>query len=274
MSPSLTSKALKNSLTGALANCGGVNLRTRRYAGRFAEPGLSEQEYLGLCHSLIFPNGVRKTTAPGRNEKLVAMALRSLDVGEEPLRVLDIGAAIGLDARSNLAEIERVHAVQEYVLGDRFPRILLDRERGLVFDEDGHLLQVKRRGYFVSVYFEYNYPFQRWLNLPRRLYPEWLKRRYSNFGSQRLEPVDIVLPELHVDDPSSKFRLKRMDVFQPIEGTYDFILCMHLLVPRYFSQEVIERGVARLFAALKPGGVLLTGSSEAPRIITRPRTSS
>ncbi len=43
------------------ANCGGLNLRGRRFAGHLRD-AVDERRHVEIMHSLILPNGVRKTT--------------------------------------------------------------------------------------------------------------------------------------------------------------------------------------------------------------------
>jgi chemotaxis methyl-accepting protein methylase len=60
-----------------------------------------------------------------------------------------------------------------------------------------------------------------------------------------------------------------MNVFEPIDDRFDLVICMHLLVSRYFAQEQIERGIANLAASLAVGGSVVVGATEAFRVIRR-----
>jgi hypothetical protein len=154
--------------------------------------------------------------------------------------------------------------------------LLYDRARGLVFDEDGKLLQVDGDTDFVSINFSYAYPFQRWATLPKKVRPFLLERKRGN-AFDRAEPLQriaIAHPALHIDEPGSPFTVRRMDVFEPVEGRFDLIICLHLLVPQYFPRQTITRGVENLAAALEIGGTLVTGSREYPRVIRRTSASA
>lgn len=256
----------------ALSNCGGTNRRGSRFAGRLGSPDLSDDELVAICHSLILPNGVRKTTAPSRNSIVVERLVRSC-VLELPssVRVLDVGASIGLDAKATCDALQRATHVSEYVLGDLYTKVLYDRERGLVYDEDGQLLQVRRGGGFVSIYFSYNYFWQRLTNMPKRVRPALLRRRYPFDPARPVAEAALVHPSLRIGEPASPFRLRRLDVFEPLRDEwFDLIVCMHLLVPRYFDDATRRRGVAALASMLRPGATLLVGATESFDLVRRP----
>jgi hypothetical protein len=255
----------------SVANCGGTNRRDR-FAGRLLESGLSEREYLRIVHSLIFPNGVRKSTAPGR----CAAILRSyIDQGalalRPDMRILDIGASVGVDARTSYDLIAQQVTVARYVLADLYTKLQFDRERGLIFDEDGRLCQVLRPRSFVSINFSWAFPFQRVTNLPKRLRPWLLARRYRFDSKRPLVTIPLVHPALRVDAEDSPFRLRRQDVLQPIGERFDLIICTHLLTRRYFARDEIARGIDNLLHHLEPRGQLLVGVGRKPsyRLLTR-----
>jgi SAM-dependent methyltransferase len=258
------------SVAGALANCGGTNRDGRRFAGRLLDPSLTEDEYLAICHALIFPNGVRKTTRPQRNADILRThALRDFLSDGAHIRVLDIGASVGLDAVASCALLRERYVVDEYCLGDLHTGLLYDRQRGLVFDEDGQLLQVLRGRSFVSMNFAYNYAFQRVTSLPKRLRPWVLGRGVRSSDSRELIPIPLFHPGLGLNSAASPFTARRMDVFAPIEDSFDLIICMHLLVPRYFSKRQIDAGVQNLARALRVQGTLVAGATERFRVVRR-----
>lgn len=261
-------------LVSALSNCGGVNWASGRFAGNLAEKAISEDEFTAICHALIFPNGVRKTTTRGRNTAL----LRGLvDAGalEIPAgaRVLDIGASGGLDALATVDLLSQYGEVARYVLGDLYTCVLYDRERGLVFDEDHNLLQVRQGSSFVSINFSYNFGFQRLTNLPKRLRPWVLRRQHAYQAGPNIVRLPLAHRELAIDSADSPFELRRMNVFEPISDLFDLVICMHLLVPRYFTPQQIEAGTRNLSAALRVGGSLVVGATEDFRLIRRVSTS-
>jgi hypothetical protein len=268
--PELKRRLVPASISASLlAHCGGTDWRTRRFAGNLLDPDLPEQDLLRIYHSLIFPNGVRKTSGRARNTRRVKELLERGELAlPRALRVLDVGSSLGLDAVGTLEALrERGHEVREYVLGDLYPRILYDRERGLVFDEDGHLLQVRRRHSFVAVNFAYDHAFQRLTHLPKRLLPWWLRRRHAFDPTARLTPIPLVHPSIPLDAPGSPFRLRRLDVFAPPADRFELVVCMNLLLPRYFAGDQIERGIRNLMDHLADGGTLLVGGTDAFRIL-------
>lgn len=260
----------QSKIAAVFSNCGGMNRRPSRFAGNLLRKDLSEQDYLGIYHTLIFPNGVRKTTSPNRNVEAVKLvSSKGLLPNKRDIRILDVGASAGLDAFSTYEFLRKKYHIKQYILGDLHVRILYDPVRGLVFDEDGKLLQVKHPRGFVATNFSYDYYFQRFTCLPKRLRPWLLQKKFSFVKSPDLIPISLCHPTIDVSSPSSPFRIQRMNVFEPLAEKFDFIICMHLLVSRYFLPETIERGIHALQQMLNPSGALIVGALEAFRVITR-----
>lgn len=257
-------------LVAATNNCGGVNRKGDRFAGHLLKPGLTDAEYVSILFSLIFTNGVRKTTTRARNTVVFEeVASRGLFPAKRAIRVLDIGSGTGLDALSTRALLAKDHDVTEYVLGDLHTHLLFDPKRKLIYDEDGKLLQVASGSRFVSVYFSYNYWFQRYTNLPKRIRPWLLEKRYRIAKRDELVPIPLVHPELQVGSSDTPFHMKRMNVFEPLDERFDVILCMHLLVKRYFTETAIEDATMKLARALHVGGTLVVGALEDATVIVR-----
>jgi hypothetical protein len=257
-------------IAGAVANCGGTNWRRGRFAGNIVRSDLTSDEYVAICHSLIFPNGVRKTTSPTRNTQVMRKLLELGYLVRKPsIRVLEVGASAGLDALATWELLRERGTVERYDLGDLFTELHYDEERGLIFDQDGHLLQVDLGSRFVAIYFAYNYWFQRFTNLPKRVHPWLLQRRLRHDPVARKIVIPLVHSKLGLGSTDTPFRSKRMDVFEPIDERYDLVICMHLLVERYFDRSTIARGTQNLAAALAPGGTLIVGATERFDVITR-----
>ncbi|MBS2016787.1 MAG: hypothetical protein JST00_28135 [Deltaproteobacteria bacterium] len=265
-------KLMPETLKGAIASCGGYDPRFHRFAGHLANRDLSEAQFLGICDALILPNGTRKTTGPSRNGPLVReLRDRGLLATQPHLRVLDVGASAGLDAMSTRAILDERSKVDEYVLGDLHTAVLYDRSRGLVFDEDGNLLQVRRGRGYVAMHFSYAFHFQRYTHAPKKIRPMVMRAT----SARRLSPpadaerLPIVHPALRLGAADSPFQVRRMDVFAPIEDRFDLVICLHLLVGRYFTPSRIDAGVQNLSRALAVGGTLLVGAREDFRLVTR-----
>jgi hypothetical protein len=252
-----------------LSNCGGYNLRGERFAGNLVRTDLSAAEYEAICHSLILPGGVRKSTSAGRNEAAIRKWLALEGLPQRPLRVLDIGASFGFDAMSNYELLRSRGDVEQYTIGDLYPEILLDPDRRRVCDPKGELLQVRFGSGFVSIHFAYNYQFQRMMNIVKRAHAALVHRRNQPRETAAWQRIPLVHPLLRANQYGSPFRAERMDVFQPFQSRYDLIICMHLLVPRYFSPARIEEGVENLKRTLSADGTLLVGTKDEFRIIRR-----
>lgn len=262
-------RSLPKRLRHLMNNCGGVNLRGSRYAGILGRGPVSDEQFLAVCHSLIFPNGTRKTTASSRNSATLEQLVTAgkLPLGKD-LEVLDVGASIGLDASSTLSLLQSRSTVRSYTLGDRYPSVLYDRRRDLVFDEDHRLLQVNGRFGFTSIHFSYDFPSQTVINLPKRVRPWLIAKRIQFEDHADVVRIPLIHPSVKLDG-DSPFRLRRIDVFEPIAETYDLIICMHLLVSRYFSPERIAHGEANLLRSLRVGGALVVGAAEEGKVIVR-----
>jgi hypothetical protein len=169
--------------------------------------------------------------------------------------------------------LSRSARVERYDIGDLYTKLLFDQERGLVFDEDHQLVQVLRPLSFVSIHFAFNYGYERFLTLPKRLRPLLLSRRHRYAPDRPMVDIPLVHPSLAVDQPGSPFHLRRLDVFKPIGDSktdrYRLIICMHLLLPRYFTPEQIERGVDNLTRHVEVGGSLLVGATDGYRVVQR-----
>ena len=92
------------------------------------------------------------------------------------------------------------------------------------------------------------------------------KRVVIKFGSGILTAPDR--PELDPEQfealvSAGRMRPARMDVFGPIEGTYDLILSFNLLQRNYFPADRIALGVENLGRALEEDGLLVIGNTES-----------
>jgi len=254
-------------------NCGGRNLHGSRFAGNLDTRGVDDEQFLAICHSLIFSNGVRKTTSPARNKATLEWLFETgLAEVRGEIDVLDAGCSIGLDAQSTFDLLAGRATVRSYTLGDLHASVLYDRARHAVFDEEHRLLQVKDRLGFTSIYFSYNEPAQRLTNLPKRVRPWLLKRRYRFAEGSEVVRIPLIHPNLKLDG-DSPFQVRRLDVFDKPTASYDFIVCMHLLVSRYFTKETIAAAERNLADGLRPGGTMIVGASEEGRVWRRVSTS-
>ena len=255
-------KVLRRHLPADLFDyCGGVHPDVRLFAGNLWKEVLSEADYYEMTRALITRNAIRKATKHGRNLRAIRDLLARGVQFSEPTHVLDVGASIGLDSWSTYQELSQRYEIDSYTLGDLNTELLYDEERGLIFDQDGFLLQVRRDGYFVSIYFEFDRWYQSLVNIPGRLYSKLLKASLR-FRQNGLARIKLVHPSLRADEPGSAFRLRRIDLFKRIGGEYHIILCFHLLTDRYFSSEERVTGVQNLKRCLKDDGLLILGGRD------------
>jgi len=253
-----------------LTNCGGRNARTNRYAGRLVA-SLPDEEFVAICHCLIFENGTRKTTERCRNLGILQDKLNGrLNESKSRLSVLDAGASIGLDSLATIDWLQSRHSLQSYVLGDLYTHILIDENGGFVFDQDGGLLQVKGRSFFTAMNFSFQYGFQKYINLWNFVRTSRLKRTLAGRSAPDSSVlVPLIHPSLKAAPFSGVVSSQRVDVFGKISGQYDLIVCMNLLVRRYFDTNEIAKGISNLADALAPGGVLVAGANDGGVVFAR-----
>lgn len=241
----------------ALSNSGGFNWKSERFAGEIARPDVDR---VAILHSLILSNGVRKTTNYHRNSSVVQRVIASMP--HSNLRVLDVGSSSGADALDTLNSLGP--RCTEYVLADLFSQIFVDPSGRLIFDEDMKLIQARLPKGFISFHYSYAFKWQRYLHL----LSEMMLRQIATLvpTPRDLSPVSLLEPAL-LDD--SRVRSERFDVFKSFVGEFDLVICLHLLVPRYFTTTQIEAGIANLKHSLAEGGLLVVGDAENPQIFRR-----
>lgn len=258
-------------ITAAKRDCGGINKHPELFGANLAQKELSNEAYVRMVNSLIFPNGVRKSTGIRRNAPLLATLLDSGQLGwDKPsIRVLDMGASIGMDATGNLEEIQKHIQVESYTLADLFTALLYDPERKLIFDQDGKVIQVMLDQSFASLYFEFKYRIEPLYHIANLIRTYLLRRKFKKIipDPETTLEIPLVFPPVK-EQPA--FRVQRADVFKTIPGTYDLILCFNLLQPRYFTKEQIETGNDNLTEALNPGGFLVTGVTDTYQVVQKP----
>jgi hypothetical protein len=258
---------LVSSLKAALSNNGGFNSRRARFAGLLADRPTAP-ERIAILHSLIFPNGVRKTTAPGRNSERINRIARTYLTGRKELKVIDVGSSSGLDASETVRRLSSTYRVTRYVLADLYPGVHYDPQSGVVYDEDGHPLQLSLGPFgFFSFHFSHNFAWQVPLSLAERIVAESLKSLVPEPGATK----ELLLADPSLMDAAGSllppFELIRFNVFKSkLDSEFDLVVCLHLLVERYFGERTIDRGIGNLKELVAPGGLLVAGDLEGPRV--------
>lgn len=251
-------------------NSGGVNKKLQNFAGRLLQDDLSDEQYYAITSSLIFQNGVRKTTAKNRNlSDLKEVFPNEYRSPSKPIRVLDMGCSIGLASLANYDYLSQFYDVKEYVLGDLYTELLYDQDAGLIFDQDGNLLQVLRNKDFVSVNFEYWFLVERLKTICAERTANKL-RRSCIFNRDKCVKIELLHPRLKETQNGKVFKLERMNVLEPIAGEgFDIILCFFLLVKRYFNEEQLRQAYDNLVNSLNKDGVLVVGESGNIKILRK-----
>ena len=113
-----------------------------------------ERQFEKIMDCLVLKNGVTKTTYAGRHRQLLRRVLSDprAALDRPSIAVLDVPSSAGMSSLDTYALLSERCTVARYVLGDLYFNIHVDRERQCVFDEEGHLLQVRTNQGFVSVH--------------------------------------------------------------------------------------------------------------------------
>ncbi|HRZ42989.1 MAG TPA: class I SAM-dependent methyltransferase [Bacteroidales bacterium] len=251
-------------------HCGGYQRDGRLFAANLLTPDLPSDFYSRIASHLIFPNGVRKSTYPGRNAPLFEALFTAEGYHPgKPLKILDIGASFGMDSMSNLSAIRRYAEVESYTLADLYTEVLYDPQSGIIFDQDHIPVQIKRGKGFFNLWFEFKYPVEKLYHLCNQNKTRRIRQQYKNAKPDpgHVRSIPLFHPEIM---KNSLFNTARLDVFTPIPETYDLVICLNLLQTRYFEPGKVEQGMQNLKNCLNPGGVLVTGVTDAVKYYFAP----
>ncbi len=113
-----------------------------------------ERQFEKIMDCLVLQNGVTKTTYAGRHRQLLRRVLSDprAALPRKSIAVLDVPSSAGMSSLDTYALLSGRCTVGRYVLGDLYFNVHVDHERQCVFDEEGHLLQVRTNQGFVSVH--------------------------------------------------------------------------------------------------------------------------
>lgn len=247
---------------------GGYCKDISKFSGNLLNENLNERQYERILTSLIFENGVRKTTKQSRNTHIIEDLLkgRKLQDGKK-ISVLDIGASVGLDSYSNHEILSSQYSIDRYVMGDLFTLLYFDEEKKIIFDERGNIIQILLKDTFVNFNFEFRYPIERLYNFFNVRKTNILRKRVLSkviFDKDKCKKIQLLHPKLKGNE---NFMLQSMDVFEPIKNKYDLIICLNLLQSRYFDDSNIKKGTNNLLSALNENGVLVLGVTNDYRFL-------
>lgn len=257
-------------LKSIFSNCGGFNFRGSRFAGCLGN-NVDHKQHIQILHSLILSNGVRKTTTYARNHLAISKAVESVRVKiPQEIKIIDIGSSSGIDATETLSALQGLgHKIEKYVLGDLYSSILISPNGRYVYDNFGQLLQVKIGPFFFSINFSYNFKFQKPFYIPQRVLSRVLLRISPPICNECVSQSLMRVSDREV------FQTKQVDVFESLKPSgcdnnqYDIVICLHLLVSRYFDTETINLGILNLKQYVKEGGILIVGDRESPKVFQR-----
>jgi hypothetical protein len=235
--------------------------------GAEVDPSLSRQ-FDAIVDQLTMPNGVTKTSYADRYEKALSKVLGRISLPRSEIEVLDLPASSGIACLNTLAILQKNYRVKSYVLGDLYHKVLYDPVRRCIFDQQGNLLQVGFKRFFVSLYrcglsADRRKFATKFASFPHRLIAWFLRRRYRFEQKETYRELLVLHPTVQVLLRKGVCQLEVMDVFEVIPGRYDLILSFHLLQRLYFSQNAIDAGVRNLAVALSEGGLLIVGNAES-----------
>jgi SAM-dependent methyltransferase len=224
-----------------------------------------------IADAIVLPNGVRKTTYGGRQASLLREVLSDPECAlpDRPLRVLDLPASTGAASLASHALLASTHAMDAYVLGDLAFHLLLDRTHDCVYDPHGTLLQVRDGARVRNVFLphaagaEYSW-LTRLVLAPLAAQGRRLAARHPAPDGATLEAIPLLHPDVAEGVRNGRFAVLVANVFAPIAGQFDLIVCCNLLQQNYFDLPTIARGVDNLGRALAPDGLLIVGSPDAP----------
>lgn len=227
-----------------------------------------ERQFERIMDSLVLRNGVTKTTYAGRHGQLLRRILSDPRVVPEraSIDVLDVPSSAGMSSLDIHALLSERFTVTRYVLGDLYFNIHVDSDRQCVFDDEGHLLQVRTERGFASVHRPFvmgdeQSPLLRLLmsshdRRNRKLQEQYLWQAAGDYASVRL-----LHPEVERAIRDGHMQLRKCDVLAPIDDRFDVILSFNLLQKTYFPDAQIVRGVENLGRSLNQGGILVVGDT-------------
>lgn len=227
-----------------------------------------DKRFEQIMDGLVLENGVTKKTYAKRHEQLLDRVFSDprATLNGQPIAVLDVPSSAGMSSMNAYEFLARRFTVERYVLGDRFFNVYVDEKRNCVFDEEGHLIQVRTDEGYLSVYRpcvagKSQTPLVRMLmfSLDRRT--RELQRRFLWEENHTYTLVRLVHPEVERALQGGCVQMHKFDVFAPSDDQFDLILSFNLLQSNYFPTSQIRQGVENLGRCLKEGGLLVLGET-------------
>lgn len=254
--------------THDVANFAGNLIAMHAEYARRAPDGRDQmaESFKGIMDALVLRNGVRKSTHPMRQTRILTKVLSdpACRLHRAAISVLELPSSTGVTALDNLATLSAHYRIRDYILGDLFFQVLYDVDRQCIFDEDRNLLQVKFKKRFFSIYRparsgeRYTRLTRFWL-LPFAVLSRYFRAKYAYAETSTNVPILLVHPDIAAEIGAGRLTAKKLDVFEPIGDRYDVILCFNLLLRHYFPPTRIASAIANLTDALHEQGLLIMG---------------
>jgi hypothetical protein len=227
-------------------------------------------QYDAILDNLVMKNGVKKTTYPRRQGNSLSKIFdnNNFRIEKDTIDVLDVPSSTGAASLGAYEILRKNFTIRSYILGDLYFNVYYDRNRECIYDEDGNLLQVKFTKQFFSIYRPhtsgnvFNIITYSLLS-PLSLLSWYLKRRYPFRGDANCYLISLIHPDVEYKLRDGGFSIRKIDVFQRIEGRFDVIISFNLLQKNYFPISLIQIGIENLKNALNEDGLLIMGNTES-----------
>lgn len=219
----------------------------------------SDELFSTAIESMRFRNGTFKTTKKNRFEGVddkVVDLLRNENL--KVIRILDVGVS-DASTTSSLSDTLSVNGIKHQIVAtDLYGKILVEKHlfHTNFFDEDHEWIFTT----LGSIYFSPGLS-------------NWFF--FSALGARVFKKSQLgkTSKEIYLINPSAREKVKngsiefiRHNVFTPLpdkmENKFDFIRCMNILNPKYFSIDNLRKGVGNLIYTLNDFGIIQVGKSE------------
>jgi len=215
----------------------------------------NEEVYEKVFSQIIVTNGLTKTTKRGRFGDLDRIFVELMRP-PQPATIHDIGVSSGITSLELFQAVEKTNNPFTFYISDKFAKIYFSGNRiRKFFDAEGKLISV-------------NYYF---LHLAPRIgrvffLSRWLFKLFDSENKGKVEDLkEVLLLDRNVYQKIHESRIGfiEFDVFHSkVAKPFNFLRCMNVLMPAYFSRARILAGVDNLKQNLEEGGYLLIGRTD------------
>ena len=221
---------------------------------------ISDDDFYNLVFShIIVSNGLTKTTKSDRFRDLDEVTLGLLkEMNNATFH--DIGVSNGVTSLELYNKIERGSQAVNFFISDKYAKIFYKgRAVKKFFDADGNLISVNFLFLHLSPHIGKIFFLSRWLF---KFFDKKIRVAENN-----CKEVLLLAPDVYKKIQEGKITLLEFDVFETkLTRPFNFLRCMNVLMPAYFSTEGIKKGVYNLQQNLSDGGYLLLGRTDSENI--------